>query len=105
MVNHLYWSIAKCNGNGVKFAKRFLSVIHYSVNKHVFIHNKFYKKCDHPGLSVGEKKRKEWLVMGSAAHEKLVTVVTQPTLVKDLEQMTEQIHATLLEVFHAVKIR
>ncbi|XP_057294360.1 uncharacterized protein LOC130622919 [Hydractinia symbiolongicarpus] len=42
---------------------------------------------------------------GLAAHEKLVKIVAQPMLVKDLQQLTEQIHTTLLEVFHTLKIR
>lgn len=43
--------------------------------------------------------------MGSAVHEKLVKIITQPVLVKQVQQMTEQIHTTLLKVFHALKIR
>lgn len=43
--------------------------------------------------------------MGSEAHNKLVKIVTQPCLVKDLEKLTEQINTTLLEVFHSLKIR
>ena len=105
MVNHLYWSIFTCHGNGKELAERFISVIHHSVNRHVFRHNSFYKKCDHEKLTAQQKKLKEWLVMGSEAHEKLIKIVTQPILVKDLEQMTEQVHTTLLEVFHSIKIR
>ena len=43
--------------------------------------------------------------MGSAAHEKLIKIITQRMLVKDLEQMTEQVQTTMLKVFHGVKIR
>lgn len=105
VVNHLYWSIATCGGNGKELAERFTSIVHHSVNRHVFPHNQFYRKCDHPPLSNEALGRKEWLDMGSAAHAKLIKVVTQPVLVKDLEQMTEQVNTTLLEVFHSLKIR
>ena len=49
--------------------------------------------------------RKEWLTMGSEAHQKLVKIVTQSVLVADLEKLTEQVLTTVLEVFHSVKIR
>ena len=42
--------------------------------------------------------------MGPAAHEKLVKIISEKTLVADLEHMTEQVNTTLLEVFHAEKI-
>ena len=41
--------------------------------------------------------------MGSAAHEKLVKIISNKTLVADLEHMTEKVNTTLLEVFHAKK--
>ena len=81
------------------------SVIHHSVNRHDFQQNKFYKKCDHPKLTAEEKIRKEWLSMGSLAHEKLIKIVTEPILVRDMEKLTAQVNTTLLEVFHGVKIR
>ena len=105
MVNHLYWAIATCNGNGKELVERFVSVIHHSVNRHVFSHNKFYKACDHAKLTAAEKQQKEWLVMGSPAHEKLIKIVTQPVLVADIEKLTNQVNTTLLEVFHSVKVR
>lgn len=105
VVNHLYWSIHNCHGNGKELVERFTSIIHHSVNRHTFHHNKIYKKCEHPELTEDENNRKQWLVMGSEAHSKLVKVVTQPSLVKDMEKLTEQLHTTLLEVFHSLKIR
>jgi len=103
--NHLCWSIDTCNGNGKELAERFTSVIHHTVNKHRFPNNKFYKKCEHPKYTREETKSKEWLVIGSAPHEKLIKIILQASLVKDLEHMAEQINTTLLEVFHAEKIR
>ena len=105
VVNHLYWSIATCRGNGDELAERFTSIIHHTVNKHSFPQNKYYKSCAHAKLTAEEKSKKEWLVMGSAAHEKLIKIVTPTLLVNDIKKMTEQVHTTLLEVFHGVKIR
>ena len=42
--------------------------------------------------------------MGSEAHEKIIRVLSEKSLPGDLEQMTEQVNTTMLEVFHAVKI-
>ena len=42
--------------------------------------------------------------MGSEAHEKIIRVLSEKSLLGDLEQMTEQVNTTMLEVFHAVKI-
>ena len=105
VINHLYWTINTCNGNGKELVERFLSIIHHSVNRHVFTHNKFYKACEHAPLTAADKQKKEWLIMGSLAHEKLIKIVTQPMLVADLEKLTNQVNTTLLEVFHSVKVR
>ena len=42
--------------------------------------------------------------MGSTAHEKIIRLLSEKSLLGDLEQMTEQVKTTTLEVFHAVKI-
>ncbi|XP_057308714.1 uncharacterized protein LOC130646995 [Hydractinia symbiolongicarpus] len=105
VVNHLYWSIATCKGDGKELAERFVSVVHHTANKHTFPQNSIYKECEHQKLTDEDKRQKEWFQMGSPAHNVLIHIVTQKTLVKDLEQMNEQIHTTMLEVFHSLKIR
>ena len=55
-------------------------------------------------LSEDDTRRKEWLQMGSESHEKLRKILCEKTLLTDLENMTEQIDTTMLEVFHALKI-
>ena len=42
--------------------------------------------------------------MGQEAHEKIIRVLSEKSLLRDLEQMTEQVNTTMLEVFRAVKI-
>ena len=61
--------------------------------------------CAHGDLCTEEKSRKAWIKAGSIAHNKLLTIITEPRLVQDMEKMTEQVHTTYLEVFHSVKIR
>ena len=38
------------------------------------------------------------------AHENIIRILPGKSLHGDLEQMTEQVNTTMLEVFHAVKI-
>ena len=42
--------------------------------------------------------------MGLEAHEKIIRVLSEKSLLGDLEQMTEQVNTTMLEVFQTVKI-
>ena len=86
-------------------ANREISIIKASYCQQTHLSSKYmYKKCDHPQLSTEQSQRKQWLEMGSAAHEKLVKIISDKTLVADLEHMTEQVNTTLLEVFQAKKI-
>ena len=103
-MNHLYWPIFTCGGKGKELVERFTSLQHHVVNKHHFPHNFFYKKCDHASLSEDETRKKEWFHVGSEVHEKIIRVLSEKSLLGDLEQMTEQVNKTMLEVFHAVKI-
>ena len=61
-------------------------------------------KCNQPPLSTEQSQRKQWLEMGSAVHEKIVKIIYEKVLIADLEHMTEQVHTTMLEVFHGKKI-
>ena len=42
--------------------------------------------------------------MGSAAHDKLIKILSDKLLLEDMEHMTQQVNTTMLEVFHATKI-
>ena len=42
--------------------------------------------------------------MGWEAHGKIIRVLSAKSLLGNLEQMTEQVNTTMLEVFHAAKI-
>lgn len=104
VVNHLYWSICTCHGNGEELVERFMSLKHHIVNKHHFDSNVHYKECEHCELTTEEARTKDWMLMGSPAHEKLCKIISEKALMVDMKQMTEQINTTMLEVFHATKI-
>ena len=104
IVNHLYWSIFTCGGNGKELIERFTSFQHHIVNKHKFPNNIYYKRCEHEALSEGDARRRQWLEMGSESHEKLRKILCEKTFLVDLENMTEQVNTAMLQVFHALKI-
>ena len=93
-----------CGGNGKELIERFTSLQYQVVNKHCFPNNVFCKKWDHASISDDETKKREWLHMGSEAHEKIIRILSERSLLGDLEQMTEQVNTTMQEVFHAIKI-
>ena len=64
IVNHLYWSISTCGGNGKELVERFVSLRHHLVNRHKFEHHEFYKECAHPPLDEDSRSSKEWLELG-----------------------------------------
>ena len=80
IISHLCWAIFTCNKNEKELIERFQSLKHHIANKHTFPQNTYYKKCDHPPLSTEQSQRKQWLEMGSAAHEKLVKITSEKTL-------------------------
>ena len=87
-MNHLYWSIFTCGGNGKELVECFTFLQHHVVNKHNFPNKVFYKKCDHASLSEDETRKKEWFYMGSEALEKIIRVLFEKSLVGDLERKT-----------------
>ena len=98
IVNHLNWSIFTWVGNSKELVERFTSFQHHIVNKHKFPSSIYYKRCEH------DTRRKEWLEMGSENHEKLRKIMCEKMLLADLENMTEQVNTTMLEVYHALQI-
>lgn len=101
IINHLYWSIQTCRMNGQELVERFTSCIYHVVNRHTFIGNQFYKKCEHEKYT----EDREWMTEGSAPHEALKKIVLNKSLLKDMELLNLNVFTTHLEVFHALKIR
>ena len=94
IINHLYWSVQTCNGNGEELQERFLSVLHHIKNRHVFTGNKYYKKCDHKPYSREEEDERQWMHMGKPAHNVLKSIIQVPQLVKDMGKMNENVYTT-----------
>ena len=88
IVNHLYWSIFTCLGNGKSLVERLSSLQQHILNKHKFPNIIHYKRCKHEALS--EDDAKEWPEIGSESHEKLRTILCEKTLLANLENMRGQ---------------
>lgn len=64
IINHFYWSINSCDGNGKALVERFTSLKHHIVNRHKFEHQQYYKECAHTPLDDQCSSSKEWLTIG-----------------------------------------
>ena len=104
VVNHLYWSINTCNGNGDDLVERFLSVTQHVCNKHTFP-GLYYTRCAHDRYTEEESLSRDWIKPGSPTHEALLKFLKQRQLVKDLAMLNENVSTSELEVFHSLKIR
>ena len=84
--------------------ERFLSVKHHIVNRHKSEHHVFYKECANPPLDKNTVLTTEWLVMGTKAHEALCKIISDATMLADMEHVIFDVNTTLQEVFHSLKI-
>ena len=103
--NHLWWSVATCNGNTSIMKEKWLSIIHHIANKHRWRGGKHFKKCAHHTLTRNEKKQVPWLKPGSLALVALEDVISNARLLKDMEKLSEFYHTGALEVFHSLMLK
>ena len=104
MINHFYWSVVSCNGNGKELVERFLSVIHHVCNRHTFAGNRYYYVCSHSQCDKKEARTKKWMKPCSPSYKAPKEVIMDKVLMKDMEKMNKNIYTTYLEVFHSLKI-
>ena len=103
--NHLWWSVATCDGNTSVMKEKWLSIINHIANKHKWRGGKHFKKCAYRILTRNEKKQVQWLKPGSpalVAHEDLIS---NTSLLNDMEKLTEFHHTGALEVFHSLMLK
>ena len=100
--NHLWWSAKTCEGYEKKLKESWLSLKYHTVNKHSWKIGKRKYKCNHLPLSCEKVKRTKWLKPGSPAHLAIQEVISDPKLLKDLDQVTNACHTAELESFHSL---
>ena len=102
--NHLWWSVATCDGNTSVMKEKWLSIINHIANKHKWRGGKHFKKCAHRTLTRNEKKQVPCLKAGSPALVALEDVISNTRLLKDMEKLTEFHHTGALEV-HSLMLK
>ena len=103
--NHLWWSVATCDGNTSVMKEKWLSIINHIANKHNWRDGKHFKKCAHRTLTRNEKKQIPWLKPGSPSLVALDDVISNTRRLKDMEKLTEFHHTGALEVFHSLMLK
>lgn len=102
VTNHLWWSAATCNHDASLLQEKWTSIIHHTANIHNWTGNNKFHQCSHPALSATERQTKQWLKVGSKAHDTLKDVVLDKKLLKDIRQLTLFCHTGDLEAYHAM---
>ncbi|XP_077094810.1 uncharacterized protein LOC143746700 [Siphateles boraxobius] len=105
IINHLWWCAQTCEGNAELLRERWVSIVHHVTNRHEWPGNRYYHKCPHEPLDEAVQRGKLWLKPGSVAHNSLVKTVTDKRLLKDLDNLTECVHTTTLEVYHSMYLK
>ncbi|KAI8493457.1 hypothetical protein Bbelb_288540 [Branchiostoma belcheri] len=98
--NHLWWCASTCGGDDVELMEKWESLPNHIGNIHLFPDNVKFKKCEHPHLT-----DREWLKPGTEPHKALRSVVTAPTLLRDIPKLTGFHHTGDLEVFHNMLLK
>lgn len=65
--NHLWWSVATCNGDANLLREKWISIVHHAANKHRWAGCKKFKKCAHHPLSRKEKKSAQTRFTGTCS--------------------------------------
>ena len=76
--------------------EKFVSVKHHIVNRHKFEHHFLKKECVQPLLHENTVLTIEWLVIGTEAHEALCKIISDATLLADMDSVTFDVNTTLL---------
>ncbi|XP_077551794.1 uncharacterized protein LOC144165999 isoform X2 [Haemaphysalis longicornis] len=82
VVNHLYWCVAVSKGDGLLLVAMWRSMLNHVVNVHSG-HGDAYPRCVHDGIPDGK-----WLLPGTPSYARLLTIATERTLLKDMEQLS-----------------
>jgi len=90
--NHFWWCVDTAT-SPEDLVERFLSILNHVVDKHEWIGNRTFKKCEHGPLG-----KKKWLDPESEAYKVLRAKLKNALVTKDLLQIGRSVHTTRLEV-------
>ncbi|KAK2552479.1 hypothetical protein P5673_026573 [Acropora cervicornis] len=94
---HLYWcATSTMGGFGDLIVAKWKSFLRHVSNLHKDHPDPLYKECNHDDL---EPRR--WIRKGTAAHDKLSSIMTKTTLLGDVKKLSPEAQTSALEGFHA----
>ncbi|XP_071992171.1 uncharacterized protein [Engystomops pustulosus] len=99
--NHLWWCAKHCNKDPNMLVAQWQSAKYHVVNVHEWPNNALYPKCHHDQLPEDTK----WLKINSLPHERLKSVIDNPTLLRDIRHLTFFCHTGNLEIFHSTTLK
>lgn len=94
--NHLYFCVALSEGDVTMRLSIWKSLTRHIINVHDGHEGPFHR-CLHDELPPHE-----WLDPGTPAYQKLVSIVLNPRLLKDIEQLSTASQTSCLESFHSL---
>ncbi|XP_077564047.1 uncharacterized protein LOC144179529 isoform X2 [Haemaphysalis longicornis] len=96
LVNHLYFSVKRGDGNGDLAVAVWLSMMNHIQDKHDG-HSLQYERCQH-----GDLEPRKWIFPGTQAFDKLTVIVTSKRLLDDIRQMSPRFQTFSVESFHSI---
>ncbi|KAH6920066.1 hypothetical protein HPB50_028946 [Hyalomma asiaticum] len=82
VINHLYWCVAVSEGDADLVVAMWKSMLNHVINVHTG-HDSPYPRCLH-----GDVPNGKWLIPGTPAYARLVTIAMEKGLLKDMRQLS-----------------
>ena len=97
-MNHFWWSLQTAGDNPEELIERFQSIVYHVIDKHHWPGHVFFNKCFHEKIPNTEARKVKWMKGDTPAYTEFRKIVLNPSVRKDLMQMSGGIHTTALEV-------
>ena len=102
IITHLWWCAKSSQGNATECVERWKSIVYHTADIHHWDGCQHFHQCAHPPIPRETQRRKEWLKVGSPAHDALKEVAWNKLLLKDIAMLAEFIHTGILEMYHGL---
>lgn len=103
--SHMWWSCCTSKGDVKELLRRWMSLQYHVTGVHRWEDDGTEHKCFHKDLSAQKQSSKRWLNVNSPSFKALRSVMLDPGLLTDLQQMTFFKHTGELEAFHRALLK
>ncbi|XP_044147031.1 uncharacterized protein LOC122935330 [Bufo gargarizans] len=97
---HLWWCCTTSKRNGEVLRELWQSLLMHVTDQHEWDHGEMCHACAHRPLTKLERRCQPWMKENSQPYLALYDVVMNPTVLKDLDHLSQFLHAGELEVYH-----